>query len=37
MISNLAVRVHQALVEPALVLALRAKRLATFGMTLADV
>lgn len=36
MISNLAVRVHQAVVEPALVLALRAKRLATFGMELAD-
>lgn len=31
-ISNLAVRLHQALVEPVLVLALRAKRLAVFGL-----
>jgi hypothetical protein len=36
MVSNLVVRVHQALVEPALVLALRVKRLAMFGMALAD-
>jgi hypothetical protein len=35
-ISNLAVRLHQAVVEPALVFALRAKRLAMFGMDIAD-
>ena len=35
-ISNLAVRLHQAVVEPALVFALRAKRLAMFGMGIAD-
>jgi len=35
-ISNLAVQLHQVLVEPALVLALRAKRLAMFGMQVAD-
>lgn len=36
MISNLAVRLHQAVVEPALVFALRAKRLAIFGMAADD-
>lgn len=35
MISNLAVRLHQAIVEPALVLALRAKRLAMFATSIA--
>ena len=35
-ISNLALRLHQAVVEPALVFALRAKRLAMFGMGIAD-
>ena len=37
MISNLAVRLHQAVIEPALVFALRAKRLTMFGLTMADV
>ena len=36
MISNLAVRLHQAVIEPALVFALRAKRLAMFGMNVTD-
>lgn len=35
-ISNLAVRLHQAVIEPALVLALRRKRLGMFGMAPAD-
>lgn len=35
-ISNLAVRLHQAVIEPALVLVLRAKRLAMFGMDRVD-
>ena len=36
MISNLAVRLHQAVVEPILVRGLRAKRLAAFGIAAAD-
>jgi hypothetical protein len=35
-ISNLAVRLHQALIEPALILALQRKRLAVFGLGSAD-